>query len=127
VPQAWNGLLGYQQKRILVFFDSELDPLGAGYQIYQSKVAIGSGGLLGRGYLQGTQKGLAFLPARHTDFIFSVVGEEFGFVGALVLLALYAWLILRGSAKPMRLGGPPPDLTGGWSDSGHRSLNGKCT
>ncbi len=96
VPQVWNGLLPYQQKRILVYFDTELDPLGAGYQIYQSKVAIGSGGLLGRGYLQGTQKGLAFLPARHTDFIFSVVGEEFGFLGALVLLSLYAWIILRG-------------------------------
>ena len=96
VPRIWAGLLPYQQKRILVFFDPELDPLGAGYQIFQSKVAIGSGGLLGRGFLQGTQKGLAFLPARHTDFIFSVVGEEFGFVGALVLLGLYGLLILRG-------------------------------
>jgi rod shape determining protein RodA len=96
VPRLWAGLLPYQQKRILVFFDPELDPLGAGYQIFQSKVAIGSGGLVGRGFLQGTQKGLAFLPARHTDFIFSVVGEEFGFVGALILLGLYAWLILRG-------------------------------
>ena len=96
VPRIWAGMLPYQQKRILVFFDPELDPLGAGYQILQSKVAIGSGGLLGRGFLQGTQKGLAFLPARHTDFIFSVVGEELGFLGALLLLALYAWLIVRG-------------------------------
>ena len=96
VPRIWAGLLPYQRNRILVFFDAELDPLGAGYQIFQSKVAIGSGGLLGRGFLQGTQKGLAFLPARHTDFIFSVVGEEFGFIGALFLLSLYAWLIMRG-------------------------------
>ena len=72
------------------------DPLGAGYQVIQSKVAIGSGGFLGQGYLQGTQKGLAFLPARHTDFVFSVVGEEFGFVGAIIVLGLYAWLILHG-------------------------------
>ncbi len=96
VPRIWASLLSYQQNRILVFFDPELDPLGAGYQIFQSKVAIGSGGLMGRGFLQGTQKGLAFLPARHTDFIFSVVGEEFGFAGALLLLGLYAWLIMRG-------------------------------
>lgn len=96
VPKVWDGLLPYQQKRILVYFDPGLDPLGAGYQIFQSKVAIGSGGIVGRGYLQGTQKGLAFLPARHTDFIFSVVGEEFGFIGALFLLGLYAWIILRG-------------------------------
>lgn len=96
VPKVWDGLLPYQQKRILVYFDPGLDPLGAGYQIFQSKVAIGSGGIVGRGYLQGTQKGLAFLPARHTDFIFSVVGEEFGLLGALTLLGLYAWIILRG-------------------------------
>jgi rod shape determining protein RodA len=96
VPRIWAALRPYQQQRILVFFDPELDPLGAGYQILQSKVAIGSGGLLGRGFLQGTQKGLAFLPARHTDFIFSVVGEEFGFLGAIVLLGLYAWLIMHG-------------------------------
>ena len=96
VPAVYDSLLGYQQKRIQVFFDPGMDKLGAGYQIFQSKVAIGSGGVLGRGYLQGTQKGLAFLPARHTDFIFSVVGEEFGFLGALVLLGLYAYLIYQG-------------------------------
>ena len=96
VPLLWAGLRPYQQKRILVFFDPDVDPLGAGYHIFQSKVAIGSGGLFGRGYLQGTQKGLAFLPARHTDFIFSVLGEEFGFLGALLVLFLYGLLIWRG-------------------------------
>ncbi|MCP4545899.1 MAG: rod shape-determining protein RodA [bacterium] len=96
IPRIWAALRPYQQKRILVFFDPELDPLGAGYQIFQSKVAIGSGGILGRGYLEGTQKGLAFLPARHTDFIFSVVGEEFGFIGAMFLLSLYGFLIIQG-------------------------------
>jgi rod shape determining protein RodA len=96
VPRLWSAMLPYQQKRILVFMDPEMDPLGAGYQIFQSKVAIGSGGILGRGFLQGTQKGLAFLPARHTDFIFSVVGEEFGFVGAMILLCLYGYLIIHG-------------------------------
>ncbi|MBN2170156.1 MAG: rod shape-determining protein RodA [Candidatus Krumholzibacteriota bacterium] len=96
VPRIWSGMLPYQQKRILVFFDPGLDPLGAGYQIFQSKVAIGSGGIFGRGFLEGTQKGLAFLPARHTDFIFSVVGEEFGFIGAMAVLGLYTWLIIEG-------------------------------
>jgi len=96
VPKLWGSLLPYQQKRILVFFDPGLDQLGAGYQIFQSKVAIGSGAWFGRGYLEGTQKGLAFLPARHTDFIFSVLGEEFGFVGACVALALFAYLIIHG-------------------------------
>jgi rod shape determining protein RodA len=96
VPMLWAALRPYQQKRILVFFNPNVDPLGAGYHVFQSKVAIGSGGLLGRGYLQGTQKGLAFLPARHTDFIFSVLGEEFGFLGAILLLLFYATLIWRG-------------------------------
>ncbi len=96
VPLLWESLRPYQQKRINVFFNPNVDPLGAGYHVFQSKVAIGSGGLFGRGYLEGTQKGLAFLPARHTDFIFSVVGEEFGFLGAMLLLMLYATLIWRG-------------------------------
>jgi rod shape determining protein RodA len=96
VPFLWGLLLPYQQKRIHVFFDPDLDRLGAGYQIFQSKVALGSGGLTGRGFLEGTQKGLAFLPARHTDFIFSVLGEEFGFLGAMVLLAAYTLLIVEG-------------------------------
>lgn len=89
----WNSLKPYQQKRILVFFQPELDPQGSGWQIIQSKVAIGSGGLFGKGYLEGTQKNLAFLPAQHTDFIFPLVGEEFGFVGVAVALLLFFFLL----------------------------------
>lgn len=95
LPQLWGLLKPYQQQRILVFLDPEADPLGSGYQIIQSKVAIGSGGLWGKGYMEGTQTQLAFLPERHTDFIFSVLGEEWGLVGAAVLLALYGALLLR--------------------------------
>jgi rod shape determining protein RodA len=79
-----------------VFLDPGHDPQGAGYQVIQSKIAIGSGGVAGKGFLRGTQKGLAFLPMRHTDFIFSVVGEELGFVGALTVVILYAIVIIRG-------------------------------
>ena len=96
IPFFWDKLKGYQQERILTFFDPSRDAFGTGYQAIQSKVAIGSGGLFGTHYLQGTQKGLAFLPERHTDFIFSVVGEELGFFGAVVLLGLYLIIILRG-------------------------------
>ncbi len=96
IPFFWDKLQGYQQERILTFFDPGRDAFGSGYQAIQSKVAIGSGGLFGTHYLQGTQKGLAFLPERHTDFIFSVVGEELGFVGAVVLLGLFLTIILRG-------------------------------
>ncbi|MDO9172075.1 MAG: rod shape-determining protein RodA [bacterium] len=92
----WEGLHTYQQERILTFFDPARDQFGSGYQAIQSKVAIGSGGLFGTSYLQGTQKGLAFLPERHTDFIFSVVGEELGFIGAMLLVGLYLVIILRG-------------------------------
>jgi len=92
----WAGLKGYQQARILSFFQPEKYPQGAGYQAIQSKIAIGSGGVFGTQYLQGTQKGLAFLPERHTDFIFSVVGEELGLVGAAALLAIFLTLILKG-------------------------------
>lgn len=96
IPFLWNLLHPYQQARILTFFDPARDTQGAGYQVFQSKVAIGSGGLLGAGYLHGTQKGLAFLPERHTDFIFAVVGEEFGLLGAAALLTLFLALIMRG-------------------------------
>jgi rod shape determining protein RodA len=106
VPLFWGALRSYQQKRILVFFDPDLDRLGAGYQIFQSKVAIGSGGLLGRGFLEGTQKGLAFLPARHTDFIFSVLGEEFGFIGTVVILGIFAYLIMEGVRLAARVRQP---------------------
>lgn len=85
----------YQRQRVLTFLDPERDPLGAGYHIIQSKIAIGSGGLFGKGWLNGTQSQLDFLPERHTDFIFAVLAEEFGLLGALTLLLLYAFIIGR--------------------------------
>jgi rod shape determining protein RodA len=97
-PLIWNRLHDYQKDRIIVFLDPGKDPQGAGYQIIQSKVAIGSGGLLGKGYLQGTQTGLAFLPHQHTDFVFSVVGEEFGFLGTMILSGLFCFLVIKGIA-----------------------------
>jgi rod shape determining protein RodA len=96
MPHLWNGLQDYQKRRIQTFLDPGNDPYGAGYQIIQSKIAIGSGGITGKGYLKGTQKALAFLPMRHTDFIYSVVGEELGLIGALTVVLLYVLLILRG-------------------------------
>ncbi|MCZ6634978.1 MAG: rod shape-determining protein RodA [bacterium] len=95
-PYLWNNKLhDYQRRRILTFLNPDMDKLGAGYQVIQSKVAIGSGGLKGKGFLQGTQTKLAFLPEQHTDFIFSVVGEEFGFFGAVTVLALFLFIIWR--------------------------------
>ncbi|MBI4539864.1 MAG: rod shape-determining protein RodA [Gemmatimonadetes bacterium] len=91
----WNSLEPYQRARLLVFLDPAADPRGAGWHLIQSKVAIGSGGLLGKGFTLGTQKRYAFLPEQHTDFIFSVVGEEFGFLGTLVTLLLFAFLLRR--------------------------------
>jgi len=96
IPLVWEKLQPYQQARILTFFSpSESDRLGYGYQTFQSQVAIGSGGLFGKGYLEGSQKGLAFLPERHTDFIFSVIGEEFGLIGAVAVLSFFLLLIAR--------------------------------
>jgi rod shape determining protein RodA len=95
-PQIWSHLEPYQRQRITTFLDPGSDPYGAGYQIIQSKIAIGSGEVFGKGFLHGTQKGLAFLPEQHTDFIFSVVGEETGFLGAGLVAVLYLVLILRG-------------------------------
>jgi rod shape determining protein RodA len=93
---VWNKVLyEHQRSRILTFVDPQRDPLGAGYQVLQSKVAIGSGQLLGKGFLNGTQTNLSFLPEEHTDFIFSVWAEQFGFLGCLVLLALYLFLLHR--------------------------------
>ncbi len=94
-PFVISFLKPYQKLRILTFFDPDKDPLGAGYQIIQSKIAVGSGGLTGKGFLKGTQGYLEFLPEKHTDFIFTLFSEEFGFVGSLVLLILYAILIFR--------------------------------
>jgi len=89
----WNRLAPYQQNRLLAFLNPDVDPRAAGWHVIQSKVAVGSGGLLGKGFTEGTQKRLAFLPAQHTDFIFSIVGEELGFVGVLVALTLFGWLL----------------------------------
>lgn len=94
-PLVWNSLKAYQQNRILSFIDPLRDPLGAGYQIIQSRIAIGSGGTFGKGFLMGTQKNLEFLPEHHTDFIFSVVGEEFGFIGSSLLIILFFLLLYR--------------------------------
>jgi rod shape determining protein RodA len=96
VQFIYAGLKPYQQKRIATFLDPAADPLGAGYNVLQSKVAIGSGGLFGKGYLQGTQTQLRFIPEQWTDFIFCVPGEEFGFVGAATVLLLFLTLLLRG-------------------------------
>lgn len=90
----WRHLQPYQQNRLLVFLNPDVDPRATGWHVIQSKVAIGSGGLLGKGFTLGTQKRLAFLPAQHTDFIFSVVGEELGFVGVLLALVLFTTLLL---------------------------------
>jgi rod shape determining protein RodA len=86
----WNSLAEYQQKRLLIFLEPESDPRGAGWHILQSQVAVGAGGLLGQGFLEGSQKRLAFLPEQHTDFIFSVLGEEVGFVGVVLAFILFA-------------------------------------
>jgi len=93
-PFAWSLLKTYQKKRLIVFVKPDVDPLGAGYSIIQSKVAIGSGKILGKGFLSGTQNQFNFLPERHTDFIFTVVAEEWGFIGGLFLLLIY-WIILQ--------------------------------
>ena len=95
-PIIWGKLKPYQQKRILTFLDPGLDPRGAGYQVLQSQTAIGSGGLKGKGFLQGTQTQLRFLPEQHTDFVFSVVGEEFGFMGVACCITCFFALLFRG-------------------------------
>jgi rod shape determining protein RodA len=96
LPQVRNNMHDYQKRRIETFLNPGTDPYRAGYQIIQSRIAIGSGGLKGTGYLKGTQKGLAFLPMRHTDFIFSVVGEEWGLLGTVTVVLLYTLLVMRG-------------------------------
>ncbi len=96
LPNLWNHLHDYQKRRIETFLNPEHDPTGSGYQVIQSKIAIGSGGLVGKGYLKGSQKALAFLPMRHTDFIYSVVGEELGLLGSLTVVLLYGIVVFRG-------------------------------
>ncbi|MFC1858463.1 rod shape-determining protein RodA [Thermodesulfobacteriota bacterium] len=96
VPLVWFLLKGYQKQRILTFLNPERDPLGAGYHIIQSKIAIGSGMIFGKGFLKGTQNALSFLPEQHTDFIFSVLAEEWGFAGSAFILFLFLLIILWG-------------------------------
>lgn len=97
LPILWYFLMhDYQRTRVLTLLDPEQDPLGAGYHIIQSKIAIGSGGLWGKGWLDGTQSQLEFIPERHTDFIFAVIGEEFGLIGSIILLIMYLYIIGRG-------------------------------
>ena len=95
LPFIISFLKSYQKSRILTFFNPDRDPLGAGYQIIQSKIAVGSGGLTGKGFLKGTQSYLEFLPEKHTDFIFTLFSEEFGFIGSLILLLIYVIMIFR--------------------------------
>ncbi|MBT3535280.1 MAG: rod shape-determining protein RodA [Rhodospirillaceae bacterium] len=103
IPVAWRFMLhGYQKDRVLTYLNPERDPLGAGYHIMQSKIALGSGGLFGKGFMQGTQSHLAFLPERQTDFIFTMLAEEFGLIGCLGLLSLYILVIAYGYAIALR-------------------------
>ena len=96
LPLVWNLMHDYQRQRVMTLLDPSSDPLGAGYHIIQSTIAIGSGGFLGNGWMQGTQNQLDFIPERTTDFIFAVLGEEFGYLGALVLVILYLGIVARG-------------------------------
>ncbi|HVC50795.1 MAG TPA: rod shape-determining protein RodA [Stellaceae bacterium] len=101
-PVAWSMLRGYQRSRLYTFIDPSADPLGAGYHILQSKIALGSGGLFGKGFLLGTQTHLSFLPEKQTDFIFTIIAEEFGLIGGLTLLALYTIVVAYGFAIALR-------------------------
>lgn len=98
LPVAWHVLHDYQKQRVLTFLNPDSDPLGAGYNILQSMIAIGSGGIFGKGFLDGSQGQLNFLPEKHTDFIFTMFAEEWGFVGSMVLLGLYGTLLLMGTS-----------------------------
>ena len=102
LPHIWENLHDYQKERVLTFIDPERDPLGSGYHILQSKIAIGSGGVAGKGFMQGTQAQLNFLPEKHTDFIFTMFSEEMGFVGAIALLALYLLALLSITYMALR-------------------------
>lgn len=101
-PVIWHFMHSYQKRRVLTFLDPQQDPLGAGYNILQSMIAIGSGGLLGKGYLQGSQGQLNFLPEKHTDFVFTMLAEEFGFFGSITLLLLYILLLGSGVMVSLR-------------------------
>ena len=97
VPIAWRFMREYQRQRIVTFLNPENDPLGSGYHILQSKIALGSGGLFGKGFMLGTQSHLNFLPEKQTDFIFTMFAEEFGMVGGLVLIGLYGLILVYGT------------------------------
>ena len=101
-PLVWHFLHSYQKKRVLIFLNPESDPLGAGYHIMQSKITLGSGGLFGKGFMQGTQSHLNFIPENHTDFIFTVFAEEFGMIGSWFLLGLYLALIIMGCRMALK-------------------------
>ena len=102
VPVIWNFLHTYQRKRILTFLNPGSDPLGAGYHILQSKIALGSGSVFGKGFINGSQSHLEFLPERHTDFVFTMLAEELGLVGGIMVLLLYSFLLIYGLAIAMR-------------------------
>ena len=102
LPFAWSMLHTYQKNRIMTFLDPERDPLGSGYHIMQSKIAIGSGGVSGKGFMNGTQSHLNFLPEKQTDFIFTMLAEEFGLIGGLILLALYGLVMIYGLVIALR-------------------------
>ena len=102
IPVGWQFLREYQRQRVLTFLNPESDPLGAGYHVLQSKIALGSGGMFGKGFLLGSQSHLNFLPEKQTDFIFTMYAEEFGMIGALTLLGLYAVLFIYGTAIAIR-------------------------
>jgi rod shape determining protein RodA len=102
IPIAWQFLREYQKQRVLTFLNPEIDPLGAGYHTLQSKIALGSGGFFGKGFLQGSQSHLNFLPEKQTDFIFTMLAEEFGMIGGLLMLGLYALILIYGLAIALR-------------------------
>jgi rod shape determining protein RodA len=106
LPTIWSMMHDYQRRRVEIFLDPDKDPLGAGYHITQSKIALGSGGVSGKGFMQGTQSQLNFLPEKQTDFIFTMYAEEWGFVGAIVLLTLYAGLLSMLLAMALRANNP---------------------
>ncbi|MDE2235363.1 MAG: rod shape-determining protein RodA [Gammaproteobacteria bacterium] len=112
-PLLWHFMHAYQRERVLVFLNPQRDPLGAGYHIIQSQIAIGSGGLFGKGWLHGSQSQLDFLPESSTDFIYAVLGEQFGLIGAIVLLALYAFIIGRALLISLRAQDTYSRLLGG--------------
>jgi rod shape determining protein RodA len=96
LPLAWSRMHDYQKNRVITFLDPESDPMGTGYNLIQSKIAIGSGGFMGKGFMKGTQSQLSFLPEKQTDFIFTMFTEEFGFIGGVTIIALYCILIGYG-------------------------------